>query len=109
MNNDLVSRDAVKKTIDKFIGYLDEDMIYRIKVAIDKVPTVITDNYSMGYQDGIRKALDEKPQGKWIKDSVGNITCSNCGCAFGNKIVKLLYPFSFPYCPECGAKMRGEE
>lgn len=40
MNNDLISREALKKQIDKFIGYLDEDMICRIKVVIDKAPTV---------------------------------------------------------------------
>lgn len=40
MNGDLISREASKKKIDKFIGYLDEDMIYRLKVAIDKVPAV---------------------------------------------------------------------
>ena len=32
--------DALKENIDKFIGYLDEDMIYRIKVVIDNAPTV---------------------------------------------------------------------
>lgn len=36
--------DALKKNIDKFIGYLDEDMIYRIKVVIDNAPTVECQN-----------------------------------------------------------------
>ncbi len=28
--------EAAQSIIDKFVGYLDEDMIYRIKLAIDK-------------------------------------------------------------------------
>lgn len=34
--------------------------------AIDHAPTVLHDNYSMGYQDGIRKVLSERLQGQWI-------------------------------------------
>lgn len=52
--------------------------------------------------------FEERPKGEWITDSVGNITCSNCGFSLGSKVVKLLYPFDFPYCLECGAKMKGD-
>ena len=48
--DDLISREALKENINKFIGYLDEDMIYRIKVVIDNAPTV----------------EPERPQGEWI-------------------------------------------
>ena len=38
----LVDVEKIKNTIGKFIGYLDEDMITRINIAINKeVPTVI--------------------------------------------------------------------
>lgn len=33
---------------------------------IDNAPTVLHDNYSMGYQDGVKKVLSERPQGEWI-------------------------------------------
>lgn len=55
------------------------------------------------------KALEERPTGEWVTDDAGNITCSNCGFSLGSKIVKLLYPFDFPYCPDCGADMKKGE
>lgn len=101
MNNDLISRDATKKTIDKFIGYLDEDMIYRIKVAIDKVPTV-----------------EERPQGVWIKEDdehlEGWYRCSECGRRVEDLTDDVVihagcedYTIAdiYPYC-HCGAKMK---
>ena len=36
----LIDADKVNETIDRFIGYLDEDMILRIKMKISKIPTV---------------------------------------------------------------------
>lgn len=36
----LIDADKVNKTIDRFIGYLDEDMILRIKLKIAGIPTV---------------------------------------------------------------------
>lgn len=36
----LIDADEVNKTIDRFIGYLDEDMILRIKWKISEIPTV---------------------------------------------------------------------
>lgn len=36
----LIDADKVNKTIDRFIGYLDEDMILRIKMKISAIPTV---------------------------------------------------------------------
>lgn len=43
----LIDADKVNETIDRFIGYLDEDMILRIKMKISAIPTV------------------ERPQDKW--------------------------------------------
>lgn len=31
---------------------------------IDNAPTVCNDNYSMGYQDGVKKVLSERPHGE---------------------------------------------
>ena len=36
----LIDADKVNETIDRFIGYLDEDMILRIKMKISGIPTV---------------------------------------------------------------------
>ena len=35
-------------------------------LLIDVAPTVTVDNYAMGYQDGVRKVLSERPQGDLI-------------------------------------------
>lgn len=38
----LVESDQVAKMIDRWIGYLGEDMIYRIKLALNRdVPTIV--------------------------------------------------------------------
>lgn len=61
---------------------------------------------------GINEAFEKtyqalkRPQYEWITDNAGNITCSNCGFSLGSKVVKLLYPFNFSYCPDCGGRMK---
>lgn len=67
---------------------------------IDDAPTVLHDNYSMGYQDGVKKVLSERPQGEWLEDS-GNIACSHCHTIW-------LYRKT-DFCPHCGADMREAE
>ena len=46
---------------DATLAFLSE-----VKLTIDKAPTVCNDNYAMGYQDGVKKVLSERPQGEWI-------------------------------------------
>lgn len=106
MNNDLISREALKKDIDKFIGYLDEDMICRIKVVIDNAPTVEGEILTKeAYSDLCLRASRERPQGEWIMNKTSargrNYTCTSCKKVSRNK---------FNFCPNCGAKMdlRGE-
>ena len=70
----------------------------KVDELIDNAPTVLHDNYSMGYQDGVKKVLSERPQGEWIEDS-GNIACSHCHTIW-------LYRRT-DYCPNCGADMKG--
>ena len=52
--------------------------------------------------------VDAKPviPGKWIKDEFG-AKCSACGLyAYRDKFDR---PWKSPYCPNCGAKMDGEQ
>ena len=126
MNNDLISRSELKKAIetwDKFACLPDTRLMpFRmlnepekdyepyvhlrdILNAIDNAPTVLHDNYSMGYQDGVRKVLSERPQGDWIiKDEV-ICECSLCG--YSTNYIRLLSPkrSGLNYCAYCGAKM----
>lgn len=71
-----------------------------IDAIVDNAPTACNDNYSMGYQDGVKKVLSERPQGEWLEDS-GNIACSHCHTIW-------LYRKT-DFCPHCGADMREAE
>lgn len=37
----LIDADEVKKDHIRWLGYLDEDMIIRLNLAVDKIPTVL--------------------------------------------------------------------
>ncbi len=109
MNNDLISREALKEAIELEEGifwdsYSPNELVVR-KKYIDNAPTVTIDNYSMGYQDGVRKVLSERPTGKWIKDENGIDRCSECG---NRCITFVMGKPSDKFCIECGADMRKE-
>lgn len=79
------------------------------------VNTSIRQAFEKGFRIGVKKGANmNRPQGKWIDngwhgdwqfetDGRGNcwkeFECSNCNCR-----VKYITPF----CPQCGAKMKGE-
>lgn len=104
-----IDADALKENINKFIGYLDEDMIYRIKVVIDNSPTVelteeqaIDKLHETGWLPRHDKEMTERPQGEWIPRlhaSENDIfICSICKRELG---------YDPAYCPNCGARMKG--
>lgn len=72
MNDDLISRSELKKALNfvydcDYIGSKSKEGIASdIIDVIDNAPTVCNDNYSMGYQDGVKKVLSERPHGEWI-------------------------------------------
>ena len=82
---DAVSRELVKKDIARWIGYIDEDMIARMHITIDKLPSVSTEKV-----------------GKW-KKRMGD---SRTTCPFCNALNFSKYK---NYCPNCGAKMEVTE
>ena len=64
MNDDLISRSALKEkaeTVTLWNGDVRRFISYE---TIDNAPTVCNDNYAMGYQDGVNKVLSERPQGE---------------------------------------------
>lgn len=66
----LIDADALTNEIlDHDNGCIDIDFNLVIDL-IANAPTVIADNYSMGYQDGVKKVLSERPTGE-LKE-VGN-------------------------------------
>ena len=90
-----VNDDDVLKVIERFIGYLDEDMIERIKMKISAIPTA-----------------EERPHGEWIfEKGDGKTCCDGWGCSFCGRTFHTRVPYfaEFLFCPNCGADMREGE
>lgn len=83
--------------------YIDRDKIINAKVPYDDELS----RYDLGWNDAI-DAIAEVPtadvqevkHGKWLW--LDGVRCSNCN----HKLQTTGLP---SYCPNCGAKMRGEE
>ena len=103
MNNDLISREALKKEIENLIGYsLSYEAILN---AIDNAPTV-RNEYMRGYEAAMREC--KRPQGDWVFDTnVSATVCSRCG---GTAPIRISFGVQVEsnYCPDCGAKMKGD-
>lgn len=120
MNNDLISREALKK---KFERLVDETIPYGgvavndMRELIDNAPSVnvkdqIAGAYNEGYMCGNKEAEKARPQGEWIKITKnGTIPveyiCSVCGRKiFDNYELSVPQSVYYPFC-HCGADMRG--
>ena len=122
MNNDLISREALKKYLedesytypsDEEFGCGFNECLLQVFMAIDNAPTVEYPFYQEAYQTGYEEGKNEKPQGKWLFKN-GKYRCSHCG-------EKAIYRFSGSlsttqtelltvFCPNCGVKMeRGDK
>ena len=113
MNNDLISREALKKAISEHCRseteclnhfWYDENIIS----LIDNAPTVFAyteDDMCQATVDGydVAKMQFERPQGKWIYNKEMSTTCSLWNCSVCNR---LNGNDSFNFCPDCGAKMK---
>lgn len=113
MNNDLISREALKKTFENLASDdYNEPIWYRKTVfeTIDNAPTVseitkekLSNAYDQGYEDGKNNWLqEERTQGNWMFDEKGNFYCDQCG-----KYPHDQYVLT-DFCPSCGAKMKNE-
>ena len=101
MNNDLISREALKKALKSNCDTLCNDKntswcehccpLNDFEDLIDDAPTV-----------------EERPTGEWIdrhKENRGNV------CSFCNESLPCTdeYDYQTNYCPNCGAKMGKEK
>lgn len=86
-----IERETAENVIDRFAGYLDDDMIFRIKYAIRKhIP-----------------AANVAPvrHGEWANEETA-VTCTACGRSYDTDFeIKRNVIMNFKYCPKCGAKM----
>lgn len=59
----LIDVDELKKAIVQN-RCIDSVTVYDVLDIIDNVPTVVDDNFSLGYQFGVRQTLNARPQGE---------------------------------------------
>ena len=88
--DDLVSRKAVKKWLERWAGYIDMDIIRRMQYRVIDIPSTQTD----------------RKKGRWL-DSQGKEKyvgyCAECSACGG------WSEYITDFCPNCGARMdRGE-
>lgn len=95
INEDLIRRGDAIREIERFIGYLDEDMITRISIALKRIPTV-----------------KQPRKGKWVKATLipEFVTCSYCKehAIEGARAFRPDYTDMMNFCMICGADMRKE-
>ena len=73
------------------------------------VNTSIKQAFEKGFRIGVKKgASTDRPQGEWIEvdDYFIRCKCSICGWE-SHKYEDDVY--GMPYCPNCGAKMKGAD
>ena len=108
MNNDLISREALKDEIKKVSRFNDGTYkwlyLNGVYNAIDNAPTV-TPTFGL-FRDMLCSDCEKRPQGEWIENNetvfVNRFNCSECG--------RLIFEPKEKnnFCPNCGADMRGD-
>lgn len=127
--SDLISRRAVINEIERWIGYIDGDMIARINIGINKLPSAdrprpIDPTIEVDLESGVvpisacepkapktiiyaDRIYADRPKGRWRYSdgkpaTIGQsfgVICDQCG-------TESEYCTNF--CGECGADMRGD-
>jgi len=98
MNDDLISRDAVLKEINCWIGSGEYRYAMSERFLIDRIKTLPSVN------------PQEPKTGHWIErndDHYDWYECSECGYGAEGEIT-MEGGVRFNYCPNCGADMRGD-
>lgn len=133
MNNDLISREALKKVFSDWhnwhtvIGYGKVVFLDKLLEEINNAPTVEPfepdyvgaervaarqRGYEEGYHNGMRigKTLNPKiKQGEWYYNYQNGWHCSICHESVKD-MPTVMGKADFNYCPNCGAEMRkGDE
>lgn len=132
MNNDSISREALKKAIDDYAEKRQDILLWQadIEEIIDLAPNVeaftkedMAGAYNEGYACGSRE--NTRPQGEWIEhyskemSEKGYFLCSRCKCGF-QRFERGIRHSDLPwidgqkyelhcidnFCPNCGADMR---
>lgn len=114
MNNDLISRAALKKAIDDYATKTDP-LIWQsdIEDLIDAAPAVeevsvieFTEPLPLVKAQKIVKVLSKEPKGKWGSWIISEIQCPNCFRYFETDYYSTE---KLKKCPNCGADMKMED
>ena len=107
MNNDLISRSALKIVIEQNQLANAKLSTYDVLKIIDNTPTVPLPDFKEGYKQAIRdgKTNFSRPQGKWIKTVMFGEKCLECDQC-GKVDFNMRH---YKFCPDCGAKMEEAE
>ena len=123
MNNDLISREALKNAVEKRIWYIapayDEIMsiidnapavepekvlFANVTFDEDKLKDLVQTEVIDKIKSGELVIKDERPQGKWGKWVISEIQCPNCFEYFQTDCYSTE---ELKKCPNCGADMKG--
>lgn len=108
MNNDLISREALKKAIKNLYNEtLDGIVKFGIEKAykeIDNAPTVEIPCNQIIWEQGYECGKNERPQGEWEEPfEMNGKTYHKCNhCHISSELILID-----KFCPNCGADMRG--
>lgn len=123
MNNDLISRSALKEDFD-CVGFNDYDDYNRALRIIDNAPTVEVPENKVNcvltmfgkcsynktgcsdceIKDKIRKALNERPTGKWIQIPLKTLNGDDI-VAYKSSCCGAIADKKYQHCPKCNEKM----
>ena len=111
MNNDLISRSALRKAFHERIWYFTKSSWDEANALIDNAPSVEEKSCAMGYQDGCEDGLQGiRPKGEWVHlHAIGDYKCSICGAENLYKYVnehERWIKTNSNFCPNCGADMQ---
>ena len=117
MNNGLISREALKKSIEEYrsLNCVSTSTIIGVRnvvYLIDNAPTVETftkDEYEGAYLRGYVDSAkaNERPKGEWIIKPKENSQSAILICNRCNHFIPITVDKNF--CPNCGAEMRGDD
>ena len=112
--SDLISRQAAIQVVRNYMiecqitdGYYHSDYIERKLYDLPSAESEIIRCYEIGMKALLETDVPDTNVGKWIKKH-GTINCSNCKqCGWSESFEFTVSRFK--YCPNCGAKMIGDE